>query len=106
MEDYTIKFYQFLPRNEVHEMEDQLVARYIGGLRVQIQETVNLFNPISMSVMHQMALQIENQLRRMSGGELLTNTSSSIGGVSCVTSSSGRVNMQVVVVWISVLALI
>ena len=36
VEDYTMKFYQLLARNEIHETEDQLVARYIGGLRVQI----------------------------------------------------------------------
>ena len=49
MEDYTTEFDQLISRNEVHETEDQLVARYISGLRVQIQETVNLFDPISMS---------------------------------------------------------
>ena len=52
MEDYITKFYQLLARNEIHEKEDQLVARYIGGLRVQIQETVNLFDPISVSAAH------------------------------------------------------
>ena len=52
MEDYAIKFYQLLARNEIHETEDQLVARYIGGLRVQIQETVNLFDLISIMVTH------------------------------------------------------
>ena len=34
MEDYTTKFYQLISRNEVHEMDDQLLARYTGGLRV------------------------------------------------------------------------
>ena len=52
MEDYTTEFYQLLAMNEIHEMEDQLVARYIGGLRVQIQETVNLFDLISILVTH------------------------------------------------------
>ena len=56
MEDYITKFYRLLSRNEAHETEDQLVAQYIGGLRVQIQETVNLFNLISVSVVHQRAL--------------------------------------------------
>ena len=36
MEDYTTKFYQVLSRNKVHETKDQLVAQYIGGLKVQI----------------------------------------------------------------------
>ena len=62
MEDYATKFYQLLSRNEIHETEDQLVAWYIDGLRVQIQETVNLFDPISVSTVHQKALQIKKQL--------------------------------------------
>ena len=39
VDDYTIEFYQLVARNEIHETEYQLVALYIGGLRVQIQET-------------------------------------------------------------------
>ena len=62
MEDYAMEFYQLLARNKVHETEDQLVARYIGGLRVQIQENMNLFDPISVSTVHQRALQIEKQV--------------------------------------------
>ena len=49
-------FYQLLVRNEIHETEDQLVAQYIGGLRVEIQEIVNLFDPISVLAAHQRAL--------------------------------------------------
>ena len=56
VEDYTTEFYQLLARNEIHEIEDQLVARYIGGLRVQIQEALNLFDPISVPVAHQKSL--------------------------------------------------
>ena len=47
-----MEFYQLILWNEVHEMKDQLVAQYIGDLRVQIQETVNLFDPISVSAVH------------------------------------------------------
>ena len=52
VEDYTTEFYQLISRNEVNETENQLVARYIGGLRVQIQKTVNLFDPLSVSTAH------------------------------------------------------
>ena len=62
VQDYMTDFYQLLGMNEIQETEDQLVARYIGGLRVQIQETVNLFDQISMSVTHQRALQVEKQV--------------------------------------------
>ena len=51
-----MEFYQLLERNEVHKTKDQLVARYIGGLRVLIQENVNLFDPISVSAAHQRVL--------------------------------------------------
>ncbi|PKI38678.1 hypothetical protein CRG98_040936 [Punica granatum] len=66
-------------KNEVHETEDQLVARYIGGLRVQIQDTVNMFDPPSVSAAHQRALQVEKQSRR----------NSDFGNTSNIGSSSG-----------------
>ena len=64
MDEYTTEFYQLLARNEVQETEDQLTARYIGGLKFQIQETVNMFDPISVSSAHQRALAVEKQSRR------------------------------------------
>ncbi|PKI43653.1 hypothetical protein CRG98_035952 [Punica granatum] len=39
VDDYTNEFYQLVARNKLRETEDQLVARYIGGLRVQLQDT-------------------------------------------------------------------
>ena len=63
VDEYTMEFYQLLARNEVQETEDQLTARYIGGLKFQIQETVNMFDPISVSSAHQRALAVEKQSR-------------------------------------------
>ena len=91
-----------MARNKLHETEDQLVARYIGGLRVQIQETVNLFDPISVSAAHQRALLIEKQLGRRSSGGLLTNTGGNTEKVDHATSGSGPSHVQVVVVWVNV----
>ncbi|XP_039123371.1 uncharacterized protein LOC120259988 [Dioscorea cayenensis subsp. rotundata] len=59
----------FLPHNYqrvifIQESTDQLVARYISGLRTKIQETFNLFDPISILATHQQALIIERQQRR------------------------------------------
>ena len=90
MEDYTTDFYQLISRNEVHETKDQLVARYIGGLRVQIQETMNLFDPILVSAAHQRAVQIEKQIGRRSGSGLLTGAGSSTDGVSHAADNSGQ----------------
>ncbi|XP_013624698.1 PREDICTED: uncharacterized protein LOC106330838 [Brassica oleracea var. oleracea] len=46
---------------EVRDSEEQLVMRFIGGLRQQIQFTLNLFRPQSISEAHQQAITIENQ---------------------------------------------
>ena len=59
MDDYTTDFYQLIARNEIQEMEDQLVSRYIRGLKLQIQDTVNMFDPVNMSVAHQRTLMVK-----------------------------------------------
>ena len=59
MDDYTTDFYQLIARNEIQEMEDQLVSRYIRGLKLQIQDTVNMFDPVNMSAAHQRALMVK-----------------------------------------------
>ena len=41
-----------MAKNEIQETEEQLVALYISGLRVQLQDTLNLFDPVSMSEAH------------------------------------------------------
>ena len=33
-------------------MEDQLVSLYIEGLKVQIQDTMNMFDPVSIFAAH------------------------------------------------------
>ncbi|PKI52839.1 hypothetical protein CRG98_026787 [Punica granatum] len=78
VDDYTNEFYQLVARNEFQETEDQLVARYIGGLRVQLQDTVNLFDLVSMSSAHQRALIFERQQKRVSSG--VTSGGVSVGG--------------------------
>ena len=62
MDDYTTEFYQFIPLTEIQKMEDQLVSRYIGGLKLQIQETVNMFDPVNVFAAHQWTLMVEKQL--------------------------------------------
>ncbi|GKC42023.1 hypothetical protein Tco_1059745 [Tanacetum coccineum] len=41
---------------EFKEIDDQLVSCYIGGLRVQIMDSVNMFNPVTLSYAYQRAL--------------------------------------------------
>ena len=50
---------------------------------------MNLFDPILVLATDQRALQIEKKVGQRSGGELLTNTGSSTGGVNRAISSSG-----------------
>ncbi|XP_022007177.1 uncharacterized protein LOC110906335 [Helianthus annuus] len=67
VDDYTIEFYQLIAMNDIQEPEEQLVSRYIGGLRVQIMEAVNLFDPLTIPEAHQRALTFEKQNRRVGG---------------------------------------
>ena len=55
---------------------------------MHIQETVNLFDPITVSVAHQKALQMEKQLSWRSSNDLLINTSSNTGGANHSTSGN------------------
>ena len=53
------EFYKLLARVDLSESDEQLVSRYIGGLRTQIQDTLNLFDPNTVLEAYQRALLIE-----------------------------------------------
>ena len=90
VDDYTTEFYQLLVRNDIQETNDQLVSRYCGGLRQQILDVVNLFDPTSVSEAHQRALQVEKTTtRRMGGGPFSSNNAGSIGKTGPSSSNSG-----------------
>ncbi|GJV20459.1 putative reverse transcriptase domain-containing protein [Tanacetum coccineum] len=84
VEDYTTEFYQLIARNDIQETGDQLVSRYIGGLRVQIIDYVNMFNPVTLSDAYQRALAFEKQNRRVgsSSSPVITGGSSSPGNMT------------------------
>nr|KAJ0213789.1 hypothetical protein LSAT_V11C400214880 [Lactuca sativa] len=84
VDDYTTEFYQLIARNDIHETEEQLVARYIGGLRVQIKDSVNMFEPVSISEAHQQALAFEKQSRRVGGSSSTANIGGSPGTAGMV----------------------
>jgi hypothetical protein len=49
VDEYTEEFHKLLARVDISESDKQLVSRYIGGLRIQIQDTVNPFDPMNIS---------------------------------------------------------
>lgn len=61
VEEYSTEFFLLLNRIDLHDSDKQLVACFIGGLRQQIQFTLNMFSPLTLSEAHQQALTIEGQ---------------------------------------------
>ncbi|CAM8947279.1 unnamed protein product [Rhodiola kirilowii] len=62
VEEYSGDFYQLLARTDVRVTPMQLVSRYIGGLKLQLQDVLNMFDPATVSEAHQRALQAEKQI--------------------------------------------
>ncbi|XP_052176574.1 uncharacterized protein LOC127790885 [Diospyros lotus] len=91
VDEYTTDFYQLVARNKLQETEDQLVSRYVGGLRLQIQDVFNMFDSVSVSVAHQRALQMEKQARRAGN---LANSSNMAAGSSRTGGSGSVRNMN------------
>lgn len=63
MEDYANEFYQMLTRVDIHDSEDQLVGRFIAGLRPQFQTMLHQFDPSSVAEARQRALLVEQQTK-------------------------------------------
>ncbi|XP_026415981.1 uncharacterized protein LOC113311355 [Papaver somniferum] len=63
VDDYSTEFFLLLNRVDIQDSERQLVARFTAGLRQQIQHTINLFYPLTLSEAHQQALTIEAQTK-------------------------------------------
>ncbi|GJY41188.1 putative nucleotidyltransferase, ribonuclease H, partial [Tanacetum coccineum] len=72
-----ITSWQKMKKNDIQETEDQFVSRYIGGLRFQIMDSVNMFDPMTLSDAYQRALAFEKQNRRVG-----SSSSPAITGVS------------------------
>jgi Retrotransposon gag protein len=49
VDEYTLKFYQLEAQNQLNEIDDQRVARFLHGLRGVIQDAliVHTFNTVS-----------------------------------------------------------
>ena len=59
--NYTKEFYILMACNDVQETEDQLIARYVNGLRIFIQDEVMHWNFILNNV-YQLALKVEARI--------------------------------------------
>ncbi|KAE8676151.1 putative CCCH-type zinc finger family protein [Hibiscus syriacus] len=64
VDDYTEEFYQLVARNDLSETEEQMVARYLGGLRQPLQDVLSLHSLWSVSEAYQRALAVEKQQNR------------------------------------------
>ena len=64
VEEYGDKFYQLIARIDLMESEKQLVARFISGLKVLIQDLLVLHICYTLSQAYNRALMVEKQLVR------------------------------------------
>jgi hypothetical protein len=62
------EFYKYLTRVDLTEMDDQLISQYIGELRQNIHDSLNLFDLVNVFVAHQRALLLEKMAARGSTG--------------------------------------
>lgn len=64
MKDYTEEFYTLTIRSGHRELYKEKVARYINGLRFNIQDEVSMLNIYSIEDAYQYALKAEDKLKR------------------------------------------
>ncbi|KAK0586027.1 hypothetical protein LWI29_038243 [Acer saccharum] len=84
--DYTEEFYKYLNRVNSRETDDQLVGRYLSGLKHSIYDELSLHRLNSLEEAFQMALKAEEKLKRM----LSKRFSNAISG----TSKEGQRNSK------------
>ncbi|KAH7841688.1 hypothetical protein Vadar_033089 [Vaccinium darrowii] len=68
VDDDTEEFYQLVARNDLAESTEQQTARYVGGLRQQIQDELMMYDLCSVSDAHQRALVLEKRFNRRPAG--------------------------------------
>ncbi|KAG5514363.1 hypothetical protein RHGRI_035689 [Rhododendron griersonianum] len=61
--DYTEQFYQFLSRLNLCESDEQLVARYVSGLKSELKGELIMLSLSSLEEAYQMALKAEKKLK-------------------------------------------
>ncbi|KAG7570392.1 Retrotransposon gag domain [Arabidopsis thaliana x Arabidopsis arenosa] len=61
VEKYSTQFFLLLTRVDLQDSDQQIVARFVGGLRKNIRDQLNLLNPLTVAEAHQQALTMEAQ---------------------------------------------
>lgn len=61
VDEYAEDFYVLLTRNDIHENESELVSRFIGRLRSQLQNSLAPFDPTTISEAHRRAASFEQR---------------------------------------------
>lgn len=88
VDDYASDFFNMVARTTLIKTEEQLVSRFIGGFRYQIQVALQQFNPLTVSEAHQRALAMEIQCRSSwNTGTTRNIAASHTAGTSATTSS-------------------
>lgn len=59
VDDYTLEFHNLASRNELNETKEQLIARYVGGLKFSVQEKIPLHTIVIFYDAINMARKIE-----------------------------------------------
>lgn len=65
--EYLVEFYQLTTRVDLTNTQDQLVSRFLAGLQLNLQDTLNLLSPATLSEAHQRGLLLEKQQARRPG---------------------------------------
>ncbi|KAL1191109.1 hypothetical protein V5N11_014180 [Cardamine amara subsp. amara] len=61
VEKYSTQFFSLLTRVDLHDSDQQIVTRFVCGLRKNIRGHLNLLNPLTVAEAHQQALALEAQ---------------------------------------------
>ncbi|KAG7537773.1 hypothetical protein ISN44_As13g016240 [Arabidopsis suecica] len=59
VEEYYTEFFSLSTRADMHESDQQTVARFVGGLREGLQHHLKFLNPLTLAEAHQQALIVE-----------------------------------------------
>lgn len=101
VEEYTTDFFHMAARMTTAETQEQLISRFIGVLRSQLQNALQQFNPSTVSEAHQRALAMEVQLRSnwtssstRTRPQLNTTTETTLGQSSNATTSKPDANQK------------